>query len=318
MARKPRTVISLAALAALGAIGGGSLAIHAVTDAVRAAVVKDIEHLTTATAARIDGFLRARAAEATVFARARAVRPGDEYETGQLLRALVAESAEIRRLSLAGTDGVVITSSEESLRNLRIPFAHPDSYRLLVRSHDLLPGEVLFEDAAAGDDGVTMSFITPSRRVLDDGRVEPAIFVSSVAPARIVAAVDWLASVTPAEKATYLVNEEGRVMHDHSGRHATMAPLAEMQPDGALVAVLKSGGEGSREYVDPDGERVVAAFAELPRYGVNAAGGWMVLTVSRRAALFAPARSVRALLVVVAAVYSAMLGIGGFAVGRRA
>ncbi|WP_344800082.1 hybrid sensor histidine kinase/response regulator [Litoribacillus peritrichatus] len=266
------------------------LAISASERALRQSIERNIVNVAVNTAGAIDEFMMERVVELKILAQSQVFQGIDDKQVQSYMLPVLIENPHLKQLILFKRDGQSISVTENAQLIDWIQNRDDDSRRLLMQAFSARQGDVFFRDAHVRGNQLVSFIFTP---IVDQNLNVTAVFTSVVNLDYVKNKVSEMDRRTLGNKHAYLVNTRGEVLFSLDPRSQSFKTIPDAQNFPDLLQLLKVEEEGSVNYMDYSGDKVLAGFANLSEYGINHEGDWSLIDVTPEAVVMEPIYELR-------------------------
>jgi len=227
----------------------------------------------------IDQYIESSISEIKVISRADVFEVADPITMTKYLKEVTLESSHFQLLLVINKNKEVISSTassydEDTSHLIKILLQNP----LLNNLSSAKQGEVFYANILHYDHKFYPFLMTP---LTDDANtVVMGALVGVIDISFIEEEVHRINDRTIGEKAAYLVDDTGNVLISRDKKIKLFAPLSDIAANPKLKEFLEGDQSGFTEYVDHEGDRVIAGYSDLSEYGINQGGDWSIISIA--------------------------------------
>lgn len=266
------------------------LAISASERALRQSIERNIVNVAVNTAGAIDEFMMERVVELKILAQSQVFQGVDDKQVQSYMLPVLIENPHLKQLILFKRDGHSISVTENAQLIDWIQNRDDDSRRLLMQAFSARQGDVFFRDAHIRGNQLVSFIFTP---IVDQNLNVTAVFTSVVNLDYVKNKVSEMDRRTLGNKHAYLVNTRGEVLFSLDQRSESFKSLPDAKAFPDILQLLKVEEEGSVNFRDYSGDKVLAGFANMSEYGINHEGDWSLVDITPEAMVMEPIYELR-------------------------
>ena len=261
------------------------LTITASEKALQQSIQYNIVNVAVNTARAIDEFMTERVVELKILAQSQVFQGVSDAQVQSYMLPVMIENPHLKQLILFKKNGDAVSVTENHQLVDWINHRDDDSRRLLLQAFSARQGDVFFRDAHRFNNQLVAFIFTP---IVDSSLNVTAVLTSVVNLDYVKNKVSEMDRRTLGNKYAYLLNTRGEVLFSLDPRSETFKSIPDVSSYPDLLQELSVEEEGSLQYTDSLGDRVLLGFATLEEYGINHEGDWTIVDVTPESVVLQP------------------------------